>query len=251
MKHELNDFPLLKSLQNTPLPEVPEGYFDSFGDNLLSALKLEDYKLLFFEEMPPSGYFDTLTEKVLFQVDSTDLKAQAYKDIPEGYFESFTKKILEKVGEKENLPQIFTKIPPQTETDEEKAYFENFERRLMDKIQSTEKPKVGIIPVISLWSGSSRKLAIGIAATVLLGFGINFLYLNTIKTENDSISFKNISDQGLMEYLSEDESLDIEILKETLPLSEIQSKPSSDSKFKGISDDELLEYLDADDFGEI
>ncbi|MBX7240110.1 MAG: hypothetical protein K1X92_00080 [Bacteroidia bacterium] len=252
MKHELDNFPLLKSLKNIPLPEVPEGYFEHFEANLIADLKLKELKPLMSTEEPPAHYFELLTESILSVTGVPLPEESEYEDIPYGYFEELPERIVETATQQDELPAIFDRIPVQKETKDENAYFESFESRLMSKIQSTETAKSQPAPVFSLWGSNVRKFAVGIAATVLLGFGISRIYQNHTGNVSDAIvSFSSISDQELMEYLSEDEALDIEILKEELPLSEIKSKPTGNADFKEVSDDELLEYLNDDSFGEI
>ena len=244
--YELNQYPILKKWKGQPLWEVSDEYFADFEQNIVCIAKLSELKTNDCEPETPEGYFETLADKVLLQTNLREADTTViFEDIPNGYFDTLADQVVYKMEEKELLPEILLQIPKNKESGAEKVYFEGFEQRLMHKIQAEKTTKPAKILAFSNRFGKRfRQIATGIAAVIVLGLGLNFFFQPQLNKKESSISFEQISDEGIIEYISQDESFDYNTLKEALPLKRVKpAENNSDTKFQDISDEELLEYL--------
>lgn len=150
---------------------------------------------------------------------------------PDNYFESFDEKLLNKLSIKTDVP-----VEKETGFKVPKGYFDSFENELLNKIDKPT-PKV-----ISLFSTSKFYYAASVAAIIVFSlFIINPTYSDPITFDNleyasieeyinteilditaieladlyevetkdlDNISFLNIEDDNILEYLSEETTSD-------------------------------------------
>ncbi len=242
MKNELNDFPVLKSLQSLPLWEVPEGYFEALEDNLMNQISVNFYlnkeKAL---ETPPS-YFDTFADKVILQIQMSELEAEN-TEVPEGYFEQLDTNIMNKIAAESTTSMILSTIPKPKVEVVEYQYFLTLGDKIMQQIKADEKtpqPSSRILSFVPAFENRFRKAIVGIAAILVISFGI-FLY----QTHQNKSSFAGISDSAIITYLSEDPNLeDLDIIQQvSLSPIEVQLPQDRNSKFEGISDEDILNYL--------
>src|ERR1700761_1298481 len=89
----LNDYMSLKQVNpNNPFT-VPEGYFDSLDEQILSKIKLEELKGNGFTV--PDGYFDELAGNIQSRIaveEALDKEAVGFA-VPEGYFGNLEQQI--------------------------------------------------------------------------------------------------------------------------------------------------------------
>ena len=68
---------ILNNLKRTDKQSVPEGFFDSFSDNLMSKINDDSFlELLPKNEKPevPNGFFDSFSDEVIKSLDVTPVK---------------------------------------------------------------------------------------------------------------------------------------------------------------------------------
>ncbi|HVS93639.1 MAG TPA: hypothetical protein VHE59_16485 [Mucilaginibacter sp.] len=162
----MNDYLSLKQVNPDNPFTVPEGYFDSLEENILSKIRLEEIK----NSIPqtgftvPENYFDDLTQNIQARINIEDAadKDDAGFTVPGDYFDNLPAVIQSRIFVEESLDQHgegFT-IP--------EGYFENLTSKILNKTAAEEKQEQrGVIR--RLFSSVAVKYAM--AACVVLAIG--------------------------------------------------------------------------------
>jgi hypothetical protein len=128
----LNDYMSIKQVNpNNPFT-VPEGYFDSLDERILSKIRLEELK----KSMPESGfsvpenYFEDLTTNIQARInieEALDIEATGFT-VPKGYFDELTNNIQSRITIEETLSKEDTgfTVP--------EGYFENLSEQIQSRI---------------------------------------------------------------------------------------------------------------------
>jgi len=204
--------------------KVPEGYFNSVEDTVLSELIVEKFpnKSGF---SAPEGYFESIEETVNSKLIYDQLPDKEGFIVPEGYFDSFEDSVLAKLGKQ--TQQLKTAEIP-------KDYFETLEDRVFARLKDEEDVKE--VKVITLGS-HVRKIwvPIAVAASLVLIF---------------MIGYNNGSDTGLDEVANTEVDQWIEddlINLDSYEIAEVFSDVDLASSETSSEDDELLNYLNGTD----
>lgn len=151
----LNEYMSLKQVNpNNPFT-VPEGYFGSLEGQIMSYVKLEEFKKNIPEEsgfLLPDNYFDELTVNIHSRINIesfSDKEAESFS-VPEGYFENLADQIQSRIFVEESLneqPEGFT-VP--------QGYFERLTANILDK--TAEKPEAVVMQMQPARKGVIRQL---------------------------------------------------------------------------------------------
>jgi hypothetical protein len=210
---------------NNPF-SVPEGYFDSLDEQVLSKIKLEEFKNKngftvpegYFDELPgnirariaieevsekeagfsvPEGYFDELAGNIQSRIAVEEAlnKEDAGFAVPDGYFENLEQQIQSRIVVEEAVeaqPAGFD-IP--------EGYFDGLTANIQAKIITIEhKPeRRGIVR--QLFSPAAFKYAV--AACLVLAIG-GTLYLNQGSTDPEQVHKKSFLHRSLSAIPSAD-----------------------------------------------
>lgn len=193
-------------------PEVPEGFFDRFVDDLMVRIESE------------SGIL-------------SQLKKSKKPEVPEGFFDSImagideqtTKESVSETGVLEELKLTSKPVLPT-------GYFEDFENRLMDKIENEGK-RGRVIPMRIITT------VISIAAV----FAIIFTVVDFNDNPNDSEAMAGIENElkeeaydDYIAYMDEDELIDY-IIENDIETEDTTNTVDYD-EYSDFSEDELLDY---------
>ncbi|MGM9475411.1 hypothetical protein ACS5PU_03230 [Pedobacter sp. GSP4] len=139
----LNDAPALAAMGKRNPFSVPEGYFDSVGEHVLSAV-----------------FFDGLKDKT---------NTNSF-EVPQNYFETLTERIETKIRLAEiTKPENAFAVPAN--------YFDTLQSRINDRIAAeTPKKEAKIIP---LWRRNIVKYASAACFVLMASFGAYFYQNNT------------------------------------------------------------------------
>jgi hypothetical protein len=172
----LNEYMSLKQVNpNNPFT-VPEGYFDSLDEQVLSKIKLEELK----NSMPemgfavPENYFEDLAGNIQSRIAVEEIldKETAGFAVPEGYFDNLEQQIQSRIFVEEALdaqPAGF---------DVPEGYFTDLTNNILNKTTEQKPERKGIVR--QMFSTAAFKYAT--AACLALAIG-GTLYLN--KTGNN------------------------------------------------------------------
>ncbi len=110
---------------------VPDRYFDTIEDRLMSELSSEKFpKQSGFSV--PSNYFESLETQVFLKLGEKSLTNERGFKVPEGYFDAVESKVLVKLDL--NAPELRTSDIPAN-------YFDTLEERVFARIAQEEKEK--------------------------------------------------------------------------------------------------------------
>jgi hypothetical protein len=216
----LNDYVSLKQVNpNNPFT-VPEGYFESLGDMILSKARLEELKNNstgfsvpenYFDELSaniqarinieealdkesagfivPPNYFDELSSNIQSRInleEALDKEATGF-EVPEGYFDNLQQQIQSRIFVEEALtaqPEGFT-VP--------ENYFDNLTANILDETIKKEKVKTyGVVR--KLFATAAFKYATAACLVIAVG-GTIFLSQteNPQEAHNNSFLHKSLS----------------------------------------------------------
>ena len=181
----LDDYMSLKQVNpNNPFT-VPEGYFDSLDERILSIVKVEELKNNLPETgfIVPENYFEELAGNIQARIkieEALDKQATGFA-VPDGYFDSLQQQIQSRIFVEEAMSEQadgFT-VPD--------AYFENLSAKIFDKTTRQEKRKPNGI-VRKLFAYNTIKYATAACLVLAIG-GTIFLSQNTNPVEAHKNSF--------------------------------------------------------------
>lgn len=258
--NELVDVPILKSLKNRELWEVPNDYFESFADKFMEKLEREEMNPEKAFSDIPSDYFETfldrckdkLAEEELFvnaPVLSNVPKITQFQDIPENYFENLTENIhfaIEKEDLQNSAPILFSLPKKMPYSDIPADYFEhssaNIQARIKENAQKTAAKR------LSFFAGKYAKTWVSLAAMMVMILGGTFLFqhFQVPKGEKQELSFAHISNAELAVASEVVDEFDVNTLVE-----ELQLNTDEAVDLEGISDEELSKYLNDIDVSDI
>jgi hypothetical protein len=175
----LNDYPSLKQVNPENPFTVPEGYFDSLDERILSRIKVEELK----NQIPdtgftvPENYFEKLTGNIQARITvegALDKEETAFS-VPDGYFEGLSEQIQSRIFVEEALnaqPEGFA-VP--------ENYFNDLSQNILNKATQLQKEKKkGVI--IKMFSSAAFKYATAACLVLAVG-GTLFLSQNNSNPE--------------------------------------------------------------------
>ncbi|MBS1529377.1 MAG: hypothetical protein JSU01_03640 [Bacteroidetes bacterium] len=172
----LNEYMSLKQVNpNNPFT-VPEGYFDSLDEQILSKIKLEELKTNTTDSgfTVPEGYFDELTGNIRSRIaveEALDKEATGFS-VPDGYFENLEQQIQSRIFVEESLEAQ----PAGFEVPE--GYFDNLTANILAKTAIEQKPQRSAVvrqlfrPVVFKYAAAAC-LVLAIGGTWFLNQGVN------------------------------------------------------------------------------
>ncbi len=197
---------------------VPDRYFDSIEDRVMSELNAQNFPSESGFSVPPN-YFDTLENKVLNRLEEKAVsKEQGFK-VPGGYFESLEEAVFEKLDSQE--PKVSTSDIPDD-------YFDTLEDRVFARLREEENQKSP--KVISL-GARLRKVWAPVAVAASLALLITFSIISN--GDNSELTVAEME-----EVLN---SLDSYELAEVFSDVDLATNESINEE------DELLDYLNGTD----
>lgn len=149
--------------------------------------------------------------------------------IPAGYFDQLTDRVLENVEVKaDQIPTGF-KVP--------EDYFEHLENKLMSHLEQETK----VVSLLQSQSGNSRKWLYPLLAVAAVFIGIMAINGMFTTSQNDIVTFADVEDQEIVEYLAQSNFLQDE---ESIEILFADNSVLSNIKIEQeITDNELLDYL--------
>lgn len=199
---------------------VPEGYFDSLNEQVLSKIKVEELKKSILETgfTIPSNYFEELSGNIQARVNVEEAldKGTAAFTVPEGYFDELTGNIqarisIEKAADKETagfaVPEgYFESLAGQIESrvfvedalsetgsfTVPAGYFNDLTENILNKTTLEKKEQTGVI--IRMFSSAAFKYAS--AACLVLALGATLLLNRSsspVEEHNNSFLHKSLS----------------------------------------------------------
>jgi hypothetical protein len=189
----LNDYMSLKQVNpNNPF-SVPEGYFDSLDEQVLSKIRLDELK----SSAPgpgftiPDGYFDELTSNIQSRIiiEETAGKEETGFLVPDGYFDELQQQIQSRIFIEESLneqPAGFN-VP--------EGYFEQLTENILSKTtaQQVVPQKRGIVRRLIV--SAAFKYAAAACLVIAIG-GTIFLSQNSTNpadAHNNSFLHKSLA----------------------------------------------------------
>ena len=252
IKHELNQIsPLIASIGNRNGFIVPERYFESLVDDLISRkdeLNKDEYFLNYSKVHPfdvPENYFIDFKNSIVGasknQLDveeELNISKVSSFNIPENYFEKFNDTLSEKL-ESEKLKVELINI-------ENFSIPENYFESNPDKfLQAAKNAEENQTKVISIFSKSYFKFSAA-AAVVAIIIGITFLF----KSNSSSTINNELTAQDIKCYLQNhtEEVDDLQLTEKVVKADEKKlnrnSMIKSSSSTKKIEEQDLKNYLE-------
>jgi hypothetical protein len=189
----LNDYMSLKQVnQNNPF-KVPEGYFDSLDERILSNIKLEELKKSLPEAgfTVPENYFEDLAGNIQARIaikEASDKEATGFT-VPDGYFDNLQQQIQSRIFVEEALnaqAEGFT-VPD--------GYFDGLTANILNQTTRQEEAKPRRSIVKQLFAYSTIKYAA--AACIVLAVGGTLLLtqntINPAEAHKNSFLHKSLS----------------------------------------------------------
>ncbi|PRD46249.1 hypothetical protein [Sphingobacterium haloxyli] len=174
---------------------VPESYFSQLTDNIQFHIKMEQYNDVRRREWNvPSGYFESLSDKILSQTRIEAVAKQEAFDVPAGYFENLSEHIQATVFEDKLKDRISTEgftIP--------EDYAGILEEKILVQTVSKERQKTTVRRL-----NSNKWIRYVAAACVALVIGVASYNSINVETE-ESFSESHLSsipDDEIIHYLS-------------------------------------------------
>jgi hypothetical protein len=181
----LNDYMSLKQVnENNPFT-VPEGYFDSLQERILSNIKVDELK----NNLPetgfavPENYFDDLAENIQARIrieDALDKGTEGFA-VPGGYFENLHKQIQSRIFVEEALneqPEGFA-VP--------QNYFNELSENILNKTIKLQESRKSV--VVRMFSSAAFKYATAACLALAIGGTILLSQSNTTALEQHNSSF--------------------------------------------------------------
>jgi len=250
---DLDKFPTLNSLKNKQLWEVPNDYFESFADRLMTRIEQEEMNPEAQFSDIPAGYFETFLERMKEKLEEETLfenatvlakipKKASFQDIPAGYFEHLTEEVVASI-EKEDLrvaAPVLHSLPKKIAySDIPTDYFVQFPHHIHENVHSRKENKT-IAKRISVTFAKYSRTWAGLAAMIILVMGSTF-WVNRGEqpyAEHKELSFAHISNAELAVAAEVVDDFDVTTLVEELQLSS-----DEETDLEHISDEELSDYL--------
>lgn len=202
--------------------KVPEGYFDTVEDTVLSELISKKFPKKHGFSVP-KGYFDVVEDAVNSKLAAELLPDKEGFTIPEGYFDSVEEAVFAKLG-KETQKSTTSYVP--------EGYFDTLEDRVFARLkekESVEEPKV-----ISLGSRIRKVWApVAIAASLAL------LVVFQNKSGGDQLEVTAAE----IDKLIEEDLINLD----SYEIAEVFNDVDLTSNDMTGEDDELLDYLKGTD----
>lgn len=262
--------PTVAGIGNANVYTVPQGYFESFSDDVsirlseLSFSKINPYSV-------PSGYFGELPQSLLSIIHNGNEYADAQLSaipnsntfsVPEGYFDSLANNILQKIKQgnttstvteeqDEYVSPLLSSISKENIYSIPANYFENI--NALDTIKGENKKAAPVRKMFSKWS--SYAVAASVAAVLFTGA---YMFVNkpqvqkpvdknspeyaqytAMKNMDIDKSLAALSDEDISNYLTKE--VNNSIYENT---SDENFDPDIDNLLKSSSDDEIQQYLD-------
>jgi hypothetical protein len=188
----LNDYLSIKQVNADNPFTVPEGYFNSLDERILSNIRLDELK----KSMPemglkvPENYFEELTNNIQSRInieEAADKEGISFT-VPEGYFDQLTEQIQSRVFVEEALNEqqdVFT-VP--------EGYFEKLSENILNKTAAEEKQqRRGVVR--RLFASAAFKYATAACFVLAIG-GTIFLSQNDnnpVAEHNNSFLHKSLT----------------------------------------------------------
>lgn len=254
--------------------EVPNGYFDTLSEQIMSQVKIDQSQQHAGFEVP-ADYFTELNNRILQHVQLDQLQEEQFT-VPEGYFEDLSLSILAKVSEgnlREEVQESGFEVPEQyfeTSADQIMAsiaveglksevqtdgfsvptgYFEQLTTGILDQVQDEkviQMPKS--VPAATV-KKSRPVVWIGAAAAACVAAFVGVSTYNSTPTNTDQaiasvasaqqVSLDEIPEDEIISYLaSHSDGTDLAYYAEY-----IYEPEASETIGSQIEDKELEEYL--------
>lgn len=158
-----------------------------------------------------------------------DIHNKAGFQIPDGYFDQLTDRVLENVPKSNLNKKAGFEVP--------KDYFDNLDSVLMSHLEHESK----VISLHHKTSSDSKKWLYPLLAVAAVFIGV--IALNGLFTGNqeNTVTFADVNDQEIIEYLAQTNFLQDE---ESIEILFADNSVLSDIKIdQEITDNELLDYL--------
>ncbi|NNC69579.1 MAG: hypothetical protein HKN90_02030 [Flavobacteriaceae bacterium] len=204
--------------------KVPEGYFNTIEDAILSEIKTEKFPNTSGFSVP-DGYFESLEQIVNSKLIIDQLPDKEGFNVPKDYFDSIEDTIFTKLG-KETLSVNSKEIP--------KDYFDTLEDRVFARLKDENIEKE--TKVISL-GARIRKVwvPIAVAASLVLIFMIGY-------NDGSDTGLNDVATAEVDQWIEEDL-----INLDSYEIAEVFSDIELASGDVSGDDDELLNYLNGTD----
>ncbi len=268
---------VVANIGNQNVFTVPEGYFDTLGSDILSQIFISALPREIPYSKPSEDYFNNLASEILLKMEAlkknnasenilNKISKETLSSVPSGYFDTLADKILQKIKSRESTHQTeiekeLAEISPLLSTISKANVYSvpdnYFEKIHIPVSESKNEKQTG--KVISLQSRIRKAVSYAAAASVaaiMLFAGYQFFYSKNNKNTNHNIavinkayydSLKNInvekelaslSDEEINAYLDTERMAFINVSESPVPeVSDIQSF------LNNASDEEILQYL--------
>jgi hypothetical protein len=210
-----------------------------------------------------SGYFDTLTDRIVERAQSATFSRNSTYTAPEGYFKSFPQAILQKIKQNEIATELEAVAPLLNKINKSDVYsipdkyFSNF-TVATQKVPSKHTKVIEIHRakrVHFIWKYAVAACTAGI---LLLGGGYFFVnkmnkksseekFYSSLKTVDVQKTIASVSDSELVDYLAQP-SASVDYLDGDGAATSTLPEDTSDVQdfLKGVSEKDLDNYLDTD-----
>jgi hypothetical protein len=179
-KDWLNDYKLLKQVNNSNPFTVPAGYFDSLGDRVVSRKNLDELKTGDFSGgfTVPENYFEELAANIHARITIEHaFDNENGFTVPDGYFDNLSGQIKSRILVEEaigDLAEHFT-VPH--------GYFNKLNKSILDKTVNSGNANRGGV-VRKLFASTAFKYATAACFAVAIGSGI---LLNEIANNPENV----------------------------------------------------------------
>lgn len=219
--------PLLADLWGRNVFEVPEGYFNSFSENIQEIIlteKIRSYSSGHSTQQDiPEGYFNTLSSEILRKIKPEEQKEDAddnalnkfldnqseKKNVfatPEGYFENLSTKIFDRIAQSEDIDDDEDSTPDflkeGTKTNVftvPKDYFEQLPQKILSQLNLETKGRV-----VPLFRRSVFRYSVAAVLAVLVFLAIFFKVSDFSRNNSFAVVNKHtVPDKAALKYNSE------------------------------------------------
>ncbi|MBK7689677.1 MAG: hypothetical protein IPJ31_00645 [Bacteroidetes bacterium] len=242
---ELRELQIQLPEASIPFENAPNGYFESFSDDILTEIRLDSYRSSVANTATltvPSNYFDSLPEKILETISERafleSLPAVVPYDVPKHYFEHSIAEIIQNSQTANFLSGLPTQVPYQLPAN----YFEKLADEVL--LKSSKSLKIGPLRGTRTFYG---KLSIAASLFIILSISFLLMFHNT-KTENVENQLALVSDAEINNYIQTHSfEFENELTFQSIDESKIDlNKLENDiynSYFDDISEEEINNFL--------
>lgn len=190
-KDWLNEYPALKQVNSENPFSVPEGYFDSLQERIVSLKTFGELTEGIEGDcfLLPDNYFENLQANInsrLFIENFSKSDASGFT-IPENYFEELEERINGQIFAEENLPKYSNEFTVP------EGYFGNLTQEILSKtVENKQAPRKNVIRVMFASTAFKYATAACFAVAIGGGFLINRL-TNPVYVHNHSYLHKELS----------------------------------------------------------